>query len=133
MGLTDDDVREILRIIDESPLEELRIETEGFSLYVSRERASEVALPTPSADGLVTIEAPMVGTFYRAAAPADCEAMDRLYLKDPGGLLTPDAVRELAPHFLASAGARPAELHSHCTIGLAPFVYVEGLRAGFHV
>jgi oxaloacetate decarboxylase alpha subunit len=69
----------------------------------------------------------------RAAALADCAEMDALYLKDPGGLLTQDAVRELAPHFLRAAGDRPAELHSHCTIGLAPFVYVEGLRAGFRV
>jgi oxaloacetate decarboxylase alpha subunit len=29
----------------------------------------------------------------RAAALADCPDMARLYLKDPGGLLTPDAVR----------------------------------------
>ena len=69
----------------------------------------------------------------RAAALADCADMDRLYLKDPGGLLTPDAVRELAPHFRAAAGERPIELHSHCTIGLAPFVYMEGLGAGFDV
>ena len=69
----------------------------------------------------------------RAAALADCPDMDRLYLKDPGGLLTPEAVRELAPHFLASAGERPAELHSHCTIGLAPLVYFEGLGAGFRL
>ncbi len=69
----------------------------------------------------------------RAAALAACEDMDRLYLKDPGGLLTPDAVRELAPHFIAAAGERPVELHSHCTIGLAPLVYVEGVRAGFQV
>ena len=69
----------------------------------------------------------------RAAALAGCPDMDRLYLKDPGGLLTPDAVRELAPHFLAAAGDRPSELHSHCTIGLAPLVYFEGLRAGFPV
>jgi len=61
----------------------------------------------------------------RAAALADCEEMDRLYLKDPGGLLTPDAVRELAPHFIAAEGRadgrrdpRIVELHSHCTIGL---------------
>jgi oxaloacetate decarboxylase alpha subunit len=67
----------------------------------------------------------------RAAALADCREMDRLYLKDPGGLLTPEAVRELAPPFLAAS--KTAELHSHCTIGLAPFVYMEGLRAGFHV
>jgi oxaloacetate decarboxylase (Na+ extruding) subunit alpha len=69
----------------------------------------------------------------RAAALADCADMDALYLKDPGGLLTPDAVRELAPHFVRAAGSRPAELHSHCTIGLAPLVYPEGLRAGFRV
>ena len=74
-------------------------------------------------------------TYYaeRAAALADCAEMDAFYLKDPGGLLTPDAVRELAPHFVAAAGDRPVELHSHCTIGLAPLVYAEGLRAGFQV
>ncbi len=69
----------------------------------------------------------------RAAELADCADMDAIYLKDPGGLLTPDAVRELAPHFLRAAGPRPAELHSHCTLGLAPLVYVEGLRAGLRV
>ncbi|MGO9881630.1 MAG: biotin carboxyl carrier protein [Solirubrobacteraceae bacterium] len=69
----------------------------------------------------------------RAAELADCADMDRLYLKDPGGLLTADAVRELAPAFMAAAGERPIELHSHCTIGLAPYVYIEGVRAGFGV
>jgi len=69
----------------------------------------------------------------RAAALAGCAEMDRLYLKDPGGLLTPAGVAELAPHFVRAADERAVELHSHCTIGLAPFVYMEGLRAGFHV
>jgi acetyl-CoA carboxylase biotin carboxyl carrier protein len=36
MTLSDEDVREILRLIDESPLDELRIETDGFSLHVRR-------------------------------------------------------------------------------------------------
>ena len=67
----------------------------------------------------------------RVAALADCADVDRFYLKDPGGLLTTDAVRELAPHFVATG--RTLELHSHCTIGLAPLVYMEGLRAGFDV
>jgi oxaloacetate decarboxylase alpha subunit len=67
----------------------------------------------------------------RVAALADCDDIDRFYLKDPGGLLTTDAVRELAPHFVATG--RTVELHSHCTIGLAPLVYVEGLKAGFGV
>jgi oxaloacetate decarboxylase (Na+ extruding) subunit alpha len=69
----------------------------------------------------------------RAAALADCADMDGLYLKDPGGLLTPSAVGELAPHFVRAAGERTVELHSHCTIGLAPLVYMEGVRAGFRV
>lgn len=68
----------------------------------------------------------------RVAALAGCADIDRLYLKDPGGLLTEDAVRELAPHFLTAAAERRIELHSHCTIGLAPLVYVEGVKAGFH-
>jgi oxaloacetate decarboxylase (Na+ extruding) subunit alpha len=67
----------------------------------------------------------------RVAALADCADIDRFYLKDPGGLLTTEAVRELAPHFVATG--RTVELHSHCTIGLAPLVYMEGLKAGFHV
>ncbi len=67
----------------------------------------------------------------RVAALADCADIDRFYLKDPGGLLTTDAVRELAPHFVATG--RTVELHSHCTIGLAPLVYMAGLDAGFHV
>ena len=66
----------------------------------------------------------------RAAAIASSPDIDRLYLKDPGGLLTPDAVRELIPKFIAAFAPRPVELHSHCTIGLGPLAYVEGLRAG---
>jgi oxaloacetate decarboxylase alpha subunit len=66
----------------------------------------------------------------RAEAVARSGDIDRLYLKDPGGLLTPDAVRELVPGFIAAFAPRPVELHSHCTIGLGPLAYVEGLRAG---
>jgi oxaloacetate decarboxylase alpha subunit len=66
----------------------------------------------------------------RARAVARSEDIDRLYLKDPGGLLTPDAVRELIPAFSKAVAPRPVELHSHCTIGLGPLAYVEGLRAG---
>ncbi len=100
MGLSDDDVREILRIIAESPLEELRLETEGFSLHVRRgggggaradtgagggadagagdagTRREAAAEPEPTEgradgapDGALAIEAPMLGTFYRAPGP----------------------------------------------------------------
>jgi oxaloacetate decarboxylase (Na+ extruding) subunit alpha len=66
----------------------------------------------------------------RARAVAASEHLDRLYLKDPGGLLTPDAVRELIPGFIEAVAPRPVELHSHCTISLGPLAYVEGLKAG---
>jgi acetyl-CoA carboxylase biotin carboxyl carrier protein len=85
MGLSDEDVREILRIIDESPLEELRVETDGFSLYVRKGASAETAAPETAApppaesarpaeasevdDGLVTVSSPMLGTFYRAESP----------------------------------------------------------------
>jgi acetyl-CoA carboxylase biotin carboxyl carrier protein len=89
MGLSDEDVREILRIIDESPVEELRVETDGFSLYVRRGASAEAPAPPPAEsarpaeserraessaateadDGLVTISSPMLGTFYRAESP----------------------------------------------------------------
>src|SRR5919198_949113 len=74
-------------------------------------------------------------TYYaeRAAALADCPDMDRLYLKDPGGLLKPDAVRELAAPFLAAAGRRTVGLPSHCTIGPAPLLFMGGAKAGFRV
>jgi acetyl-CoA carboxylase biotin carboxyl carrier protein len=80
MPLSDEDIREILRIVDESELTELQIETEGFALHVRKgprdasapASSREPALtrePTALADGLATITAPMLGTFYRAEAP----------------------------------------------------------------
>jgi acetyl-CoA carboxylase biotin carboxyl carrier protein len=87
MALTEEDIREILRIIDESDLTELRIQTEDFSLHVVRgDHAASPEPPPPRreappdtrepkqpaaepADGLATIPAPMLGTFYRAEAP----------------------------------------------------------------
>jgi acetyl-CoA carboxylase biotin carboxyl carrier protein len=80
MSLTDEDVREILRLIDESDLDELHIETENFVLHVSK-GAGGAAPPTrtperpeeprsePSSDGAHTIDSPMLGTFYRAERP----------------------------------------------------------------
>jgi acetyl-CoA carboxylase biotin carboxyl carrier protein len=85
MALTDDDVREILRLIDESELDELRIETAEFKLHVVRgagaappreaaapaEAAPAEAAPAAAASNgaSATIVAPMPGTFYRAEGP----------------------------------------------------------------
>ncbi|MCB1338870.1 MAG: hypothetical protein KDK10_15930 [Maritimibacter sp.] len=50
---------------------------------------------------------------------------DKLYVKDPGGLISPERARTLFPALKAVAGAVPLEFHSHTTIGLAPFAYLE--------
>jgi acetyl-CoA carboxylase biotin carboxyl carrier protein len=77
MPLSDDDVREILRIIDESGLDEIRIETEGLSLHVLKggtappEPETEAALPASASHDGLTIASPMLGTFYRAPAPGE--------------------------------------------------------------
>jgi acetyl-CoA carboxylase biotin carboxyl carrier protein len=116
MALSDEDVREILRIIDESDLAELQIETEAFSLYVrkgggdaeapGRPRVRSVtergnagqasggpdASASPSAPasddnhGLATITAPMLGTFYRAEAPGKPPFVE------VGGRVEPDTI-----------------------------------------
>jgi oxaloacetate decarboxylase alpha subunit len=53
-----------------------------------------------------------------------------IYLKDPGGLLTPERIRTIVPAILNSAGSTPVELHSHCTTGLAPLCYLEAVKLG---
>lgn len=53
-----------------------------------------------------------------------------LFLKDPGGLLTPERVRTLVPTILANAGGVPVEFHSHCTTGLAPLCYLDAVELG---
>jgi acetyl-CoA carboxylase biotin carboxyl carrier protein len=81
MALSDDDVREILRLIDESELDELRIETAEFKLHVVRGKPAE-AEPVPEQpqaepDGAAqTIKAPMPGTFYRAEGPGMAPFVD---------------------------------------------------------
>jgi acetyl-CoA carboxylase biotin carboxyl carrier protein len=87
MPLSDDDVREILRLIDESDVEELRVETDGLSLYVRRgdpraeapaaERLDEHSpVDATATDDLHPILAPMIGTFYRAPAPGATPFVD---------------------------------------------------------
>ncbi len=56
--------------------------------------------------------------------------VDRLYIKDPGGLLTVDRIRTLLPAIQKTAAGKPIEIHSHCNTGLAPLVYLEAVRMG---
>jgi oxaloacetate decarboxylase (Na+ extruding) subunit alpha len=78
-------IREIVRIVQESGVGEVTIEDAGMRVSVRRtpeplesqlaasasaeEQAPEAAEPRPETDGLVRVEAPMVGVFYRASQP----------------------------------------------------------------
>jgi oxaloacetate decarboxylase alpha subunit len=73
-------IRELVRIVQETGVGEIEIEEEGLRVSVRRtaepaafagEPASAEPVPSaaPPSDGLVRIESPMVGTFYRAAQP----------------------------------------------------------------
>ncbi|MCG6881839.1 MAG: biotin carboxyl carrier protein [Deltaproteobacteria bacterium] len=62
-----------------------------------------------------------------------CADVDTVYLKDQGGLLTPDRIRTLVPAIQANLNGHPLEIHSHCSIGLAPMVYVEAVQLGIEI
>jgi oxaloacetate decarboxylase alpha subunit len=64
-----------------------------------------------------------------AAAPD----IDRAYIKDPAGLLTPERARTLIPAVRARLGSKPLELHSHATIGLSPLTYLVAADLGVQV
>ena len=78
--------RDVVELAVEHDLVELEVEQAGLRVHVVRERPAgpSVARPAPAPSGhdqpgvipaetvpagLVTLEAPMVGTFYRASAP----------------------------------------------------------------
>jgi acetyl-CoA carboxylase biotin carboxyl carrier protein len=96
MKLTDEDVQEILRLLDASPVGELHVESEEFRLSLLRggdgqwTRSSEVvakpkpvaaasgpapaatttrAAPAAARKGLVEVLTPLPGTFYRSPQP----------------------------------------------------------------
>ncbi len=94
MDLSPDDVRDVLRVLDSSALDELHLELDNLTLTVRREGASGWTLeqrvlrrpvlegdaePTDAVEqlgpraavpeGLVAVHPPLLGTFYRAPKP----------------------------------------------------------------
>ncbi|MFC1534368.1 hypothetical protein ACFL7M_13485 [Thermodesulfobacteriota bacterium] len=59
-----------------------------------------------------------------------CSDVDTIYIKDQGGLLTPDSVKTLVPAIQPNLNGRPLEIHTHCNTGLGPLVYLEAIRMG---
>jgi len=82
-----------------------------------------------------TISAVHDDGFYAgiAARAAASPHIDRAYIKDPAGLLTPERARTLIPAVRSRLDGKPLELHAHCTIGLSPLVYLTAPDLGIEV
>ena len=59
--------------------------------------------------------------------------VNRLCLKDPGGLLTSERVKTLVPIVFQNANGIPVELHTHCTTGLGPLCCLEAIKLGVKI
>lgn len=114
MNLSHQDIQAILKIIDDSPYDELRLDNTEFSLYLKRTpggwteerttsravvtaatsvqagaaeaKAALVEEPAATEPGLVDVRAPIVGTFYRAPQPGAAPFVD------VGSAVQPDSV-----------------------------------------
>lgn len=82
--------------------------------------------------GLVYSHSPVHTDEYYAQRTADAAALhpDVIYMKDSGGLLTPERTRTVIPAMQENLQGLPFEFHSHCTTGLAPLCYLEGMKLG---
>ncbi|MGB9036547.1 MAG: pyruvate/oxaloacetate carboxyltransferase, partial [Paeniglutamicibacter sp.] len=73
-------------------------------------------------------------TYVAAAREFSKDAnIDAVYLKDPGGLLTYERIGHLIPALREVIVGKPLELHSHCTTGEAPQVYMLAAQLGVDV
>ena len=92
----------------------------------AKEAGMEVVIP------LIYSHSPVHTDNYFAKKAREIAGMhpDRVYLKDPGGLLTPERTRKLVPIIRKNIGDIPLEIHSHCTTGLAPLCYMEAIKLG---
>jgi oxaloacetate decarboxylase alpha subunit len=55
---------------------------------------------------------------------------ERICLKDPGALLTPDRTRTLVPAVLHAVENIPLEFHTHCITGLGPLCCLTAIQHG---
>ena len=76
------------------------------------------------------INSPLYSYEFYAENTREAVAMgaDRLYLKDPAGLLTEQTVQDVLKIIHENGAGLPVELHCHCTSATADQVYVSALK-----
>lgn len=139
--LTREDVKEILRLIDESGYDEFELETPRFAIRFSRSgvgpRAWEASAPPSSVppsspppapasvpEGLVDITSPMVGTLHRSPSPGEPAFVEVGSRVEPGAQLCIIEVMKLMNAVTATVGGTIAEV---CFETGAPVQYGEVL------
>jgi oxaloacetate decarboxylase (Na+ extruding) subunit alpha len=82
-----------------------------------------------------TVSAAHDDAFYAgiAAQVAAGRDIDRAYIKDPAGILTPERARTLVPAVLANLHDKPLELHAHASLGLSPLTCLAAAELGVRV
>ena len=106
-------------------------ELEGWAWKV--EIASDVGInPVPN---IIYSVSPKHTDAYFAERTRQAASLkvNRLCLKDPGGLLTPERLRTLVPIMFDNASGIPIELHTHCTTGLGPLCCLEAVKLGIKI
>ena len=58
------------------------------------------------------------------------DSVDAIMIEDGGGLLTPEATRDLISTIQKNCDGIPIEFHGHCNSGLAPLCYLEAIKLG---
>jgi acetyl-CoA carboxylase biotin carboxyl carrier protein len=132
MNLSHQDIQAILRILDASPYDELRLDNAEFSLYLKRsadgwtqeqqtlkatankvvDAAKPVLVTEPAASeaGLVDIRAPIVGTFYRAPQPGADPFVEVGSKVDPDSVIAIIEVMKLMSSIPALTGGTVREI-----------------------
>jgi oxaloacetate decarboxylase (Na+ extruding) subunit alpha len=82
-----------------------------------------------------TISAVHDDVFYAdlARQMRECPEVDRVYVKDPAGVLTAERARTLLPAITAELQDTPLELHSHASVGLSALTYSIAPELGVEV
>jgi acetyl-CoA carboxylase biotin carboxyl carrier protein len=107
MELTDEDIREILRIIDESDLDELRIEVSGLLLHVRKNSAGSAPVAPIAPSGRAPVASgPETPASADAAAPPITPGAPEDAV-DPGDAIVIDAPM-LGMFYRAEAPGEPA-------------------------
>ncbi len=68
--------------------------------------------------------------YARKAKEVAKAGADIIFIKDVGGLLTPERTQILVPAIMKNIDGIPLEMHGHCTTGLSPLCYLEAIKLG---